>query len=181
MSKKKPKVTPEERAIFRDAMSRNPNQNNDNQLINNDLSEDTDTPITDMTGDAQSLLERIAPEDWLSAEDSIHFARAGIQHRLIQKLKRGQMPIQARLDLHRLTGDSALSELARFIADCVQHKFRCVIIVHGKGKIQHNRPPVLKNVTHLWLQQQPQVLAFTSARPKDGGTGALYVLLRTRN
>lgn len=129
----------------------------------------------------QSLLsDPIDPADSQTGEEAV-FARDGIQTSLIRKLRRGQIRIDAELDLHRLTRDQARNAIAQFLSDCLNHGKRCVRIIHGKGLGSVNKQPVLKGLVSHWLQQRNDVLAFCSARPNDGGSGALYVLLRRRS
>jgi DNA-nicking Smr family endonuclease len=130
-----------------------------------------------LTG-AESWLTYLAPEDWLDPEDSLHFAKTGVQHKIIQQLKRGQIPLEARLDLHRQTLNEAMTTVTNFIDICVKQGKRCVCIIHGKGRISANAKPVLKNFLNQFLRQHTQVLAFQSTIPKHGGTGAVYVLLK---
>jgi DNA-nicking Smr family endonuclease len=54
----------------------------------------------------------------------------------------------------------------------------CVRIIHGKGLRSRHKGPVIKTKVNTWLRQRDDILAFCSARPVDGGTGAIYVLLR---
>ena len=70
--------------------------------------------------------------------------------------------------------------LAAFLDRCGHRGARCVHIIHGKGHGSSNQGPVLKNKVNAWLRQREEVLAFCSAQPKDGGTGAVYVLLRRK-
>jgi DNA-nicking Smr family endonuclease len=77
-----------------------------------------------------------------------------------------------------MTGAEAKAALRGFIAECVDHRLRCVRVVHGKGRRSGPRGPVLKNVVNHWLQRADDVLAFGSARAVDGGSGAIYVLLK---
>jgi DNA-nicking Smr family endonuclease len=100
--------------------------------------------------------------------------RIATQYKL---LRSGKIPWQARLDLHGLKTDLARETLARFIQEQYADSCRCLLIIHGKGG-RHGEEPILKNLVNHWLRQFPQVLAFHSAVPKDGGTGALYVLLK---
>ena len=118
--------------------------------------------------------------DWLSPEDSIHFAKSGIQHKILQRLKRGNVPIEAKIDLHHQTTDEAMSSVTRFINDCIAQGKRWVCIIHGKGYLSANQKPILKNFLNHWLRKQPLVLAFHSAQPQHGGTGAIYVLLKRK-
>jgi DNA-nicking Smr family endonuclease len=87
------------------------------------------------------------------------------------------MEVELELDLHGLTVSYAREMLLEFLRACRQRRVRCVQIVHGKGK-SSDRQPILKHKLNLWLRQWEDVLAFCSARPRDGGTGAVYVLLR---
>ncbi len=112
-----------------------------------------------------------------TGEESI-FMRDGVAPTLMRRLRRGQYRIEAELDLHGKTRVEAREALAHFLATCIHHQQRCVRIIHGKGHGSINKQPVLKTHVNHWLQQRDEVLAFCSARPVDGGHGALYVLLR---
>lgn len=116
---------------------------------------------------------------WLGPEDELHFARSGLQDRAIQQLKRGQLPIDKRLDLHGHTAEEALDLLHATLENCQQANRRLVLVIHGKGHYSTGKTPILKNVLNQWLRQSPLVLAFHSALPKHGGRGAIYVLLKT--
>jgi DNA-nicking Smr family endonuclease len=107
----------------------------------------------------------------------------GLDPRLIRRLRDGELAFQAHLDLHGHTAAEARVALDRFLADAIGRGLRCVLVVHGRGLNSENRSPVLKKSVSTWLSQGTWarwVLAFTSARPCDGGLGALYVLLRRK-
>lgn len=106
------------------------------------------------------------------------FKRDGVQHKLMKKLRQGRYRIDAELDLHGLTVSQARQTLVRFLHECQHHNNRAVRIIHGKGLGSAHRGPVLKNSINKWLPQRLEVLAFCSATAADGGTGAVYVLLR---
>ena len=106
--------------------------------------------------------------------------RPGLQQRLLRRLRRGQLAIGGELDMHGMTSNTARAALAEFITASREQGVRCVRIVHGKGYGSGTDAPVLKNRLNSWLRQHHDVLAFSSATPQDGGTGALYVLLRTQ-
>jgi len=114
----------------------------------------------------------------MELDGELGYARPGLQHGVMRKLRRGQFTVDAELDLHGMTAATARRELDAFLARCVTAAARCVLIIHGKGLSTPDRPPVLKSGVNAWLRQRDDVLAFCSARPRDGGTGALYVLLR---
>jgi DNA-nicking Smr family endonuclease len=124
-------------------------------------------------------LEILAPEDWVGIEECIQFNRAGLQNKLLKKLAHGQLAIEVRLDLHSLHLAAALAQAQAFLGNCQRQGRRLVLIIHGKGK--KSDKPILKNALNIWLRTQTNVLAFHSAQPKDGGTGAVYVLLKKAN
>jgi DNA-nicking Smr family endonuclease len=110
--------------------------------------------------------------------DGLLFRHPSVGRRTLRRLARGGFSIQAEADLHGLTTAEARIVLGEFLGDCRQRGFTCVRIVHGKGRRSGHRGPVLKRSVDRWLRQWEGVLAFVSARQIDGGTGALYVLLR---
>lgn len=116
--------------------------------------------------------------------DALDFAVPDLPHRTRSHLKRGQIAWEAGLDLHGHTLDEARDELERFLSESRQRRMRCVLVVHGKarGSMSRNMAdyPVIKSHVNAWLREWPTVLAFCSARDLDGGTGAVYILLRRR-
>ena len=125
----------------------------------------------------ESLEISLEYED-LQPGDSISFCRPGIQKNIFRKLKKGQFKIDAELDLHGMTIVQAQEALAQFIHNARITHNRCVRIIHGKGYGSSNKGPKLKPMVNQWLQKRNEILAFCSARPVDGGTGAIYVLLK---
>jgi DNA-nicking Smr family endonuclease len=110
--------------------------------------------------------------------DLITFLRPGLPSEIVRKLRRGQWIIQATLDLHGMTTESARGELARFLAHSRHAGIRCVRIVHGKGYRSPNSTPILRNKVRLSLSLRNEVLAYCDALPADGGAGAVVVLLK---
>jgi len=110
--------------------------------------------------------------------DELLFSRPGLQHNVIKKLRRGQFHCSAALDLHGMVVDEARQALIEFINESRAHNARYVRIVHGKGHGSSSKLPVLKNRVNNWLRQIDDVLAFCSAQPRDGGAGAVYLLLK---
>lgn len=106
----------------------------------------------------------------------LSFKRQALSEKRFKELATGKIPWQAKLDLHRKTIEEASQCLSVFIRQCQANQLRSVLIIHGKGE-KNNNPPVLKNQVNAWLPQLDEVLAFHSALPKDGGTGAVYVFL----
>ena len=125
-----------------------------------------------------SLLDHEIDPESFATGDELEYRRPGVQDRVMRKLRKGQYSIQAELDLHGLTIAQAREELAVFLVHCQRQGLRCVRIIHGKGLRSGPRGPVLKGKVAGWLRQRNDVLAYCSARPVDGGHGALCVLFR---
>ena len=117
-------------------------------------------------------------ETEIETGEVLSFSRPGVQQRLFHDLRRGYLEAGWVLDLHGLTVSHAQATLEHFFRDCNRRNIRCVRIIHGKGHRSEGRQPVLKQKLNLWLRERSDVLAFCSATQRDGGTGAVYVLLR---
>ncbi|MEQ9334080.1 Smr/MutS family protein [Thalassobaculum sp.] len=121
-----------------------------------------------------------------------HGAAPGLDRRTQLRLKRGQIPIEARIDLHGMSRERAHAGLNAFLARQAALGRRCVLVITGKGRSDWQRPDwgseeretgVIRRALPGWLRDHPnqeRVLAFAAAQPQDGGTGAWYVLLRRR-
>lgn len=128
------------------------------------------------------LRESLQPppdEATLGTGDELNFRRPHVPESTLIRLRRGHYAVDAEMDLHGMTGAEAKAALRQFIAESVERRSSCVRVIHGKGRRSGPRGPVLKNVVNQWLQRADDVLAFGSARAVDGGSGAIYVLLRT--
>src|SRR5262249_38955368 len=104
----------------------------------------------------------------------------GVDRAHLARLRRGEVEVERRLDLHGLTAAEARRELERELRDAQAAGVRCVLVVHGRG-LHSDAGPVLRDGVLTWLTAEPlaaRVLAFASALPRDGGAGASYVLLR---
>ena len=120
-------------------------------------------------------------ESEVETHDFLLFVRPGVQHRLLADLERGAIEVGLEVDLHGLSVELARRTLAEFLAECAHRRIRCARIIHGKGQRSSGRQPILKQKINYWLRLYDQVLAFCSATRNDGGTGAVYVLLRNPN
>jgi DNA-nicking Smr family endonuclease len=108
---------------------------------------------------------------------TLSYAQSSLSQQRFKALKNGHISWEARLDLHGLAREKAEDALCRFIHFQAQNNTRCLLVIHGKGG-REGTPPLIKNLVNRWLPQMDEVLAFHSALPKDGGTGAVYVLLK---
>ena len=123
----------------------------------------------------------LAESEWTSdvgPGDVLSFARGGVQRREADRLRRGRFKVEADLDLHGRIVADAVAALDHFLEDSRRRGRRCVRIIHGKGFGSRSGRPIMKAHVDRWLRARSEVLAFCSATPPDGGTGALYVLLR---
>jgi len=109
--------------------------------------------------------------------DILEFSRSGIQNKVLSQLRAGKLPVEDVVDLHGLSVKEARAYLIDFLHYCEQSDIRNVLIIHGKG-FRSREKPVIKPMVNRWLRATDRVLAFHSAQPKDGGTGAVYVLLK---
>lgn len=116
-------------------------------------------------------VDMLQPGDWLS------YKMPGVQEGVFRQLRLGHYPVDASLDLHRRTVAEAREDVWSFIRECLRREARVLLVTHGKG--HHSKTPaILKSHVNKWLRQLPDILAFHTAQPRHGGTGAVYVLLR---
>ncbi|MGR8949306.1 MAG: Smr/MutS family protein [Gammaproteobacteria bacterium] len=132
--------------------------------------------------DELEALREMANDDPISADldygDEAAYKRPEIPRTIMRRLRRGQYAIQAEIDLHGHTVEEAKVALINFLAYAQHNDYRCVRVIHGKGHSSPGKVPVLKPKVVKWLAQRDDIAAYSTARPVDGGTGALYVLLR---
>ena len=127
------------------------------------------------------LISGAAQLDITFSDEYIEGCVPGFSRKLMQRLKRGEFPVQDYIDLHGLTKQEAEAQQRGFLIRSQQLGLRCVLVVHGRGLNSENNIPVLKERLPVWLNRgsiKRIVLAFSTARPYDGGTGAIYILLR---
>lgn len=117
-------------------------------------------------------------ETTVGAEQMLLWATCGVQNSQLKRLRKGQLAIEASIDLHGLNIDQARQQLQTFLLAAYRQSLRTVQVVHGKANGSASGKPVIKNQVNIWLRQHPQVLGFSSCQPRHGGVGAVYVLLR---
>lgn len=122
--------------------------------------------------------------EWADTDEHIEGIADGVDRRLLKRLRAGDFAIQAHVDLHGLTRAEAKDKVSRFVDDARRAGHRTVLVVHGRGLHSKDHVPVLKQALTAWLERghlARAVLAFATARPADGGTGAVVLLLRKRD
>jgi DNA-nicking Smr family endonuclease len=135
----------------------------------------------DAIDELRALVSGDAPFDLSDGDEFIEGKAAGLDSAIVRKLRRGDYAVQGHLDLHGMTREEARGAVERFLRESRLGGKRCVLVVHGRGRHSPDQVPVIKEALQDWLASGRfgrQVLAFASARPADGGAGALYVLLR---
>lgn len=177
--KKSSNISEEDRALFRETVGKIKPLNQDSVV--HDKPKPSPVPSRNEQFDRpamQELYDSDYEQNLLERGDELFFSRPGIQKQTLRKLRRGQYKIEDELDLHGLTVEMARTELSNFLADCHMRSLRCVRIIHGKGIGSENKQPIIKNKVNNWLRQRNDALAFCSALRADGGTGAIYLLLK---
>jgi len=143
-------------------------------------------PVSDEAEALVALSDLVSGAAAFDVSDSTEYlegAVVGLDLRILRRLRSGEFAYQAYLDLHGLSIAAARPAVEAFVSRAFLDGHRCVLIVHGRGRNSKDNVPVLKERLKSWLAHGRigrAVLAFTSARPADGGTGAVYVLLRRR-
>ncbi|QCU90168.1 Smr/MutS family protein [Thiomicrorhabdus sediminis] len=111
---------------------------------------------------------------------TLSYFQPGLRAQEIEKLKKGKYPNQAELDLHGLTVELAEKQIRDFLKQCYGYELRYIRIIHGKGYNSEDNFPVLKNLVNQILRQTPFILGFYSAPAKQGGSGAVNILLKAQ-
>jgi DNA-nicking Smr family endonuclease len=110
--------------------------------------------------------------------EELSYLKDGLSPRLLRRLKRGHFSIADEIDLHQMNTEVARSAVKLFLDECRREGRLCVRIIHGKGLRSRAQGPVLKRLVDGLLRRRGDVLAFASAPPAEGGTGAVIVLMR---
>lgn len=136
------------------------------------------TELDEQAALAATMSDEIDIERLLDTDANLSYRRPAISLDSVRKLRKGHWSIKAQLDLHGLRTEEARDALVLFLNTCQRKDWRCVRVIHGKGLGSPDKEPILKGKVLRWLVQRDEVLAFCQARPNDGGSGALLVLLK---
>jgi DNA-nicking Smr family endonuclease len=133
--------------------------------------------------DFSSLVKELGAWDVSFSDEYMEGAVSGVGPKIMKRLKRGEFSVQDYIDLHGLTKKEAETVVDKFIIQSYHKGLRCVLIVHGRGLGSIDHKPAIKRELPVWFKRgilKKIVLAFVTAKPCDGGAGALYVLLKKR-
>lgn len=174
-------VSAEERDLFRDAVGEvKPVATDKQQLVRKKPPAIPRSRERDERSVMEELLSDFSENDLLETGEHLSWTCPGVQRSVLKNLKSGKYARQATLDLHGFTKEESRIVMRQFLHDVVEDQLTCVSIIHGKGRKHSGMPPVLKPAVATWLSRHKHILAFCSAREVDGGTGAVYVLLRKK-
>lgn len=174
----KKKLSPEDSALFRKSIGK-VNKLETKTISFSSKDKPKPYPTKQTTKNVNNFDNSINSEtEKLTHEDSFSFLAPGLQKNILKKLRKGYFGTDASIDLHGLTSQEANQQLSKFLHFSVEDGYRCIHIIHGKGYGSSKDHPVLKNDVNLWLRQHQDVQAFCSTLPKDGGAGAVFVLLK---
>ena len=142
------------------------------------------TPLQRIEDERQALQDSLRAEESaeldLESGDVLRYLREGVAPHVLRKLRAGQWAVQDELDLHGLRSEEARMLLGEFLTSAYKRGLRCLRVIHGKGHRSPGGEPVLKKRIGAWLTQRGEVMAFCEARPAEGGSGAVMVLLKAR-
>lgn len=169
-------ISEEDKALFRQAVKGIKPLNASNKLVASSIQKPKAISSKFQNVSTKSIFLSSSYPEQMQAETILSYSVVDFSTKRFRDLKLGKITWQARLDLHGLKPEAAEEALIKFIQYATNQQKRSLLIIHGKGG-QH-QAPVLKNLVNHWLPQFPTVAAFHSAMPKDGGSGAVYVLLK---
>jgi DNA-nicking Smr family endonuclease len=186
---KKRHITPEEKAVWRQ------HTKHDEKLRAEERDCEQQTEITTNVSAPNAEPRRsIKPQNPVTTNPKTQATKSleksvavDIDRRTAMRFRKGKMQIDARLDLHGHTRETAYIQLLAFIHQSYQLGRRCVLVITGRGLFQKNTPPqergILRGALRSWLNDsaiRPFILAYDQAQIKDGGEGAFYVLLKRK-
>jgi len=168
------KIAPEDAALFRAAVGEVQPLPKQNRITPQPAPRQ---PLLDFAATPVAIPDTLS--DFAAEKAPGEFLSNGLSRMTLRKLRRGTWPIQDSLDLHGNNTDAARKLLQEFLHEATQRNLRSVLVIHGKGLNSQGGEAVLRKLTRHWLTQHRQVLGYCDAQPRNGGSGAVLVLLKT--
>ena len=137
----------------------------------------------EVLNELQGMIDGTVPLDFTDSDEFVEGRAADCSRLDLAKLRRGELSVQAEVDLHGMGREEARAAVEEFFSSCLARGFRCVNVICGRGLHSEGGKPVLKDLLVRWFargRMSYNILAFSSAKRHDGGVGAIYVLLRRR-
>lgn len=182
-ARRTPRPTADEEALFRAAMSDAKPIERRKPTAEGITPPAPPTAPTPKTSKRKAIAPRIPIPPRTPPKPVLEAGKAAdLDRRTMEKLRKGRMRPEGRLDLHGMTADRALGTLNGFLADAQGTGKRCVLVITGKGSMKEGGG-VIRRELPAWLNapgNRARVLGFSGAQPSDGGGGAFYVLLKRR-
>jgi len=179
MKPRVPKISDEDQRLFADAVG--PVR----QLVTHQRADLRQPPapepkqfLLDEARVSEELMHSVIDPADVEVGEELSYLKDGHSPHVLSRLKRGQFSIADEIDLHQMTTVVARSAVKEFLDDSRRHGRVCVKIIHGKGLRSRADGPVIKRLVDGMLRRRSDVLAFASAKPAEGGTGAVIVLLK---
>jgi DNA-nicking Smr family endonuclease len=156
------------------------------------LLKSSETPLenTETEATGEKIIEVAPLYSDLNIDRKINSQDPQLDRRTEEKLRKGKISIEARIDLHGMTREIAHEALEKFIIQSSKRNLRHVLVITGKGKSKSTSDEwlsvgkgILKQNAPYWLDGvilKPYILKYLPAQPKDGGSGALYVYLKRK-
>lgn len=179
-----PKPEPDDTALFLKAVDGTRplgDRERERLSVEPEVRRDVVSEEAEVLAQLSDLVSGQGPFELTETDEYIEGARVGVDPRLVTRLRRGEFAVQAHIDLHGMVQGEAREKLVEFVLESVRKGLRTVLVVHGRGRRSPGGQAVLKQAAARWLSRGrlgAWVLAFTTARPCDGGAGATCVLLR---
>ena len=179
------KKTPKQHLLPKDKLLWEQAMRDTKKLIKNKPKHEAEAPVMPTSYKSQRPLNQRVQEKFSFPRQNHTFLELGnmasVDGNVAASLKRGKYPVDRTIDLHGMTKEQAYHALRQAILSALASGGRCLLVITGKGKVAENKGGVIRASLASWLNSEelrPYILTFSHAAPKDGGTGAVYILLR---
>lgn len=146
------------------------------------VSQETVSPLKKKSKGSTLVLQKI-PVQTATDKPVLLLPQPSIEKTTLKKLRKGTLSIQARIDFHGMREHEAHTCFNHFIRQCAHEQKKYLLVVTGKGKSLHSEG-VLRKSLPQWIELpdiREYILSYSHASPKDGGSGAWYIILRKRH
>ncbi|NKB61459.1 MAG: hypothetical protein GKR95_04710 [Gammaproteobacteria bacterium] len=179
---KKPPVSHEDTLLFQEAVSGtrklSPVDRAPTKTTSPGIERRVRTPHLESVSTAKEAVGFIAVDETNEDNSNIVFARMQLSRKALKRFQKGHYRYQSVLDMHGLRERDVAPALETFLSEAIEYNYQCILVIYGKGFHSTDRKGVIRPAAISWMKTHPDIIAFCSAQPQDGGTGAAYILLR---